>query len=88
MQLAYAIGVAHPVSVMVDTFGTGTVEDSKLAEAVQKVFDLRPNAIIRNLDLRRPIYRQLAAYGHQGREELGVQWEKTDKVEALKAAVL
>lgn len=68
--------------------GTGTVEDSKLAEAVQKVFDLRPNAIIRNLDLRRPIYRQLAAYGHMGREELGVQWEKTDKVEALKAAVL
>ena len=88
VQLAYAIGVAHPVSVMVDTFGTGTVEDSKLAEAVQKVFDLRPNAIIRNLDLRRPIYRQLAAYGHMGREELGVQWEKTDKVEALKAAVL
>ena len=68
VQLAYAIGVAHPVSVMVDTFGTGTVEDSKLAEAVQKVFDLRPNAIIRNLDLRRPIYRQLAAYGHMGRE--------------------
>jgi len=88
VQLAYAIGVAHPVSVMVDTFGTGTVEDSKLAEAVQKVFDLRPNAIIRNLDLRRPIYRQLAAYGHMGREELGVQWEQTDKVEALKAAVL
>ena len=88
VQLAYAIGVAHPVSVMVDTFGTGTVEDFKLAEAVQKVFDLRPNAIIRNLDLRRPIYRQLAAYGHMGREELGVQWEKTDKVEALKAAVL
>ena len=88
VQLAYAIGVAHPVSVMVDTFGTGTVEDSKLAEAVQKVFDLRPNAIIRNLDLRRPIYRQLAAYGHMGREELGVQWEKTNKVEALKAAVL
>lgn len=88
VQLAYAIGVAHPVSVMVDTFGTGSVEDSKLAEAVQKVFDLRPNAIIRNLDLRRPIYRQLAAYGHMGREELGVQWEKTDKVEALKAAVL
>ena len=88
VQLAYAIGVAHPVSVMVDTFGTGTVEDSKLAEAVQKVFDLRPNAIIRNLDLRRPIYRQLAAYGHMGREELGVQWEKTDKGEALKAAVL
>ena len=88
VQLAYAIGVAHPVSVMVDTFGTGTVEDSKLAEAVQKVFDLRPNAIIRNLDLRRPIYRQLAAYGHMGREELGVQWEKTDKVEAMKAAVL
>ena len=87
VQLAYAIGVAHPVSVMVDTFGTGTVEDAALAEAVKKVFDLRPNAIIRNLDLRKPIYRPLAAYGHMGREELGVLWERTDKIEALKAAL-
>ena len=86
VQLAYAIGVAHPVSVMVDTFGTGTVEDSKLAEAVQKVFDLRPNAIIRNLDLRRPIYKQIAAYGHMGREDLGMPWEKTDLADVLKAA--
>ena len=87
VQLAYAIGVAHPVSVMVDTFGTGIVEDAALAAAVQKVFDLRPNAIIRELDLRKPIYRPLAAYGHMGREELGVRWERTDKVEALKAAL-
>ena len=87
VQLAYAIGVAHPVSVMVDTFGTGAVEDAALAAAVQKVFDLRPNAIIRELDLRKPIYRPLAAYGHMGREELGVRWERTDKVEALKAAL-
>ena len=87
VQLAYAIGVAHPVSVMVDTFGTGAVEDAALAAAVQKVFDLRPNAIIRELDLRKPIYRPLAAYGHMGREELGVRWERTDKVEALKVAL-
>ena len=87
VQLAYAIGVAHPVPVMVDTFGTGAVEDAALAAAVQKVFDLRPNAIIRELDLRKPIYRPLAAYGHMGREELGVRWERTDKVEALKAAL-
>ena len=72
---------------MVDTFGTGAVEDAALAAAVQKVFDLRPNAIIRELDLRKPIYRPLAAYGHMGREELGVRWERTDKVEALKAAL-
>ena len=83
IQLAYAIGVASPVSVMVDTFGTGTVPDAKLEEAVEKVFDLRPTAIIRDLDLRRPIYRKLAAYGHMGREDLGVRWEKTDRVEAL-----
>ena len=88
VQLAYAIGVAQPVSVLVDTFGTGTVGDDKLEEAVKKVFDLRPTAIIRDLDLRKPIYRQLAAYGHMGREDLGVSWEKTDRVEALKAAVL
>ena len=86
VQLAYAIGVAQPVSVLVDTFGTGTVGDEKLEEAVKKVFDLRPTAIIRDLDLRKPIYRQLAAYGHMGREDLGVTWEKTDRTEALKAA--
>ena len=87
VQLAYAIGVAHPVSVLVETFGTGTVADTKLEEAVEKVFDLRPTAIIRDLDLRHPIYRQLAAYGHMGREELGVAWEKCDRVEALRAAL-
>ena len=87
VQLAYAIGVARPVSVRVDTFGTGTVADARLEEAVEKVFDLRPAAIIRDLDLRKPIYRQLAAYGHFGREELGVAWEKTDRVDALKAAL-
>ncbi len=84
VQLAYAIGVARPVSVMVDTFGTGTVADDMLADAVNKLFDLRPAAIIEQLDLRRPIYRQLAAYGHMGREELDVSWEKTDKAGALR----
>ena len=87
VELAYAIGVAQPVSILVDTFGTGTVSDDKLEAAVRKVFDLRPTAIIRCLDLRKPIYRQLAAYGHMGREDLGVSWEKTDRVDALKAAV-
>ena len=87
VQLAYAIGVADPVSVNVTTFGTGTVSDETLAKAVNKVFDLRPTAIIRDLDLRRPIYRKLAAYGHMGREDLGVAWERTDRVDALKAAV-
>ena len=87
VQLAYAIGVAQPVSVLVETFGTGKVSDEKLGEAVRRVFDLRPSAIIRDLDLRRPIYRKLAAYGHMGREELGVAWEKTDRVEALRKAV-
>ena len=87
IQLAYAIGVARPVSVNIDTFGTGTVSDDELETAVAKVFDLRPTAIIRDLDLRRPIYRKLAAYGHMGREDLGVRWEQTDRVEALKAAV-
>ncbi len=87
VQLAYAIGVAQPVSVRVDTFGTGTVADSKLEDAVEQVFDLRPTAIIRDLDLRRPIYRQLAAYGHMGRTDLDVSWEKTDRVDALKATV-
>ena len=87
VELAYAIGVARPVSIMVDTFGTGTVSDEKLAQAVQQVFDLRPTAIINTLDLRRPIYRQLAAYGHMGREDLGVPWENTDRVEELLNAV-
>lgn len=87
IQLAYAIGVAEPVSIMVETFGTGVVGDDVLEKAVEKVFDLRPAALIEQLDLRKPIYKQLAAYGHMGREELGVKWENTDKVEALKAAV-
>lgn len=88
VQLSYAIGVAKPISILVDTFGTGKVDEDKLSEAVAKVFDLRPAAIIKMLDLRKPQYRQLAAYGHMGREDLGVAWEKTDKTEALKAAVL
>ena len=84
IQLAYAIGVAHPVSVMVDTYGTGVVSDEKIADAVCKVFDLRPSAIIDMLDLRRPIYRQTAAYGHMGRTDIDLPWEKTDKTEQLK----
>ena len=87
IQLAYAIGVAQPVSVRVDTFGTGVVPDTKLEEAVEKVFDLRPAAIIRDLELRRPIYRQLAAYGHFGRDDLDLSWERTNRVEDLKANV-
>lgn len=87
LQLAYAIGVAEPVSIMVETFGTGAVDEGRLAEAVRRVFDLRPAALIETLDLRRPIYKQLAAYGHMGREELGVKWEQTDKVEELKKAL-
>ena len=87
VELAYAIGVAQPVSVMVDTFGTGTVGDEQLQQAVCKVFDLCPAAIIRELDLRRPIYRQTAAYGHMGREDLGVSWEKTNKTGELRAAL-
>lgn len=87
VQLAYAIGVAEPVSIMVDTFGTGKVDEAKLEAAIEKVFDLRPAAIIKNLELRRPIYRKLAAYGHMGREDLGVRWEDTDKVDALRAAL-
>mgnify|MGYP000503169840 FL=1 len=87
LQLAYAIGVAEPVSIMVETFGTGVVDEGRLAEAVRRVFDLRPAALIETLDLRRPIYKQLAAYGHMGREELGVKWEQTDKVEELKKAL-
>ncbi|MBR1456871.1 MAG: methionine adenosyltransferase [Oscillospiraceae bacterium] len=87
IQLAYAIGVAQPVSVLVETFGTGTVSDETLSRAVQEVFDFTPGGIIRELDLRRPIYRPLAAYGHMGREDLGVRWEDTDRVDALLAAV-
>ncbi len=87
VQLAYAIGVAQPVSVLVDTFGTGTAADDRLEEAVEKVFDLRPAAIIRELELRRPIYRATAAYGHMGREDLGASWERTNKADALRAAL-
>ena len=87
VQLAYAIGVAHPVSIMVDTFGTATVDEDKIEQAIEKVSDLRPHAIIKQLDLRKPIYKNLAAYGHMGREDLGVSWEKLDKVEELKAAI-
>ena len=87
IELAYAIGVAEPVSVLVETFGTGTVSEEALSQAVRQVFDFTPAGIIRELDLRRPIYRPLAAYGHMGREDLGVAWERTDRVDALKAAV-
>ena len=87
VQLAYAIGVAKPVSILVDTFGTGKVDESAIAKAVDKVFDLRPAAIIRKLKLKKPQYRQLAAYGHMGREDLQVAWERTDMVDALKAAL-
>ena len=87
IQLAYAIGVAQPVSILVETFGTGVVSDDVLSRAVEQVFDFRPAAIIRELDLRKPIYRNLAAYGHMGREDLGVRWEDCDKVDELKKAV-
>lgn len=87
VQLAYAIGVARPVSIMVDAFGTSQHTNDQLAAAVEKVFDLRPAAIIRDLGLRKPIYRQVASYGHMGREDLGVSWEKTDRVEQLKKAL-
>ena len=86
IQLAYAIGVAKPVSILVETFGTGVVPDDRLGEAVSEVFDFRPGAIIRDLDLRKPIYRRLAAYGHMGREDLNVAWEQCDRVHALRAA--
>ena len=87
IQLSYAIGVSHPVSVMVETFGTSKYDNETLAQAVEKVFDLRPAAIINYLDLRKPIYKKLAAYGHMGREDLNVSWEKTDKIEELRNAV-
>ena len=88
VQIAYAIGVARPVSVMVDTFGTSRISDKKIAAAVNKIFDLRPAAIIENLKLKRPIYKKLAAYGHMGREDLDVMWEKLDKVDAIKRELL
>ncbi|MGI6206262.1 MAG: methionine adenosyltransferase [Anaerovoracaceae bacterium] len=84
IQLAYAIGVARPVSIMVDTFGTGKISDEEIVKRIEENFDLRPAGIIRMLDLRRPIYRQVAAYGHFGRTDIGVPWEKTDKIEALR----
>ncbi|MEA5011402.1 MAG: methionine adenosyltransferase [Angelakisella sp.] len=87
VQLAYAIGVAQPVSINVNTFGTGSVSDEAIEKAVEKVFDLRPTAIIKMLDLRRPIYRQIAAYGHMGRTDLDLTWERTDRTEALKEAI-
>ena len=85
LELAYAIGVAQPVSVLVDSYGTGKVSDERLGEIVRSCFDLRPAAIIRALDLRRPIYQQVAAYGHFGRPELDLPWEKTDRVQELLA---
>lgn len=88
VQVAYAIGVARPVSVMVDTFGTSTADEGRISAAVEKLFDLRPAAIIRDFDLRRPIYKDLAAYGHMGREDLGVAWERTDMADKLRAEVL
>ena len=86
IQVAYAIGVAHPLSVNVETFGTGKIADEKIGELITEHFDLRPGAIIRDLDLRKPIYRQTAAYGHFGREDVTFPWERTDKAEALKKA--
>jgi S-adenosylmethionine synthetase len=86
IQLAYAIGVARPLSINVETFGTGTIADEKISPTIAEVFDLRPGAIIRDLDLRRPIYRQTASYGHFGRDDLDLPWERTDKVKALRAA--
>jgi S-adenosylmethionine synthetase len=87
VQLAYAIGVSHPLSVMVDTFGTATVDEARITEAVQEVFDLRPGAIIRDLDLRRPIFEKTAAYGHFGRNDPDFTWEATNRVDELRAAV-
>ena len=87
VQIAYAIGVAKPISVLVDTFGTSSVDEEKIRKAIEKCFDLRPAAIIEMLDLRRPIYKQLSSYGHIGREDLGVPWEKTDRADMLRKAV-
>ena len=87
IQIAYAIGVARPVSILVDSFGAGRLPDEQLSELVEKHFDLRPAAIIRDLDLRRPIYRQVAAYGHFGRTDIEVPWEQLDKVDALRKEI-
>ena len=87
IQIAYAIGVAKPVSVMVDSFGTSTYSNEDLAKAVMEVFDLRPSAIIKNLELTKPIYRNIAAYGHMGREDLNLPWERLDKVNEIKSAL-
>ena len=84
IQLSYAIGVAHPTSIMVDTFGTGKISETKMVEMIRENFDLRPAGIIKMLDLRRPIYKQTAAYGHFGRTDIDLPWEKTDKAEILK----
>ena len=86
LQLAYAIGVAHPLAINVQTWGTGTLPDDRLAALIERTFDLRPGAIIRDLDLRRPIYRQTAAYGHFGRDDLDLPWERVDRVDDLRAA--
>ena len=86
IQVAYAIGVAHPLSVNVETFGTGKISDERISELVLQHFDLRPGAIIRDLDLRRPIYSQIAAYGHFGRDDLDLPWERTDKADLLRQA--
>jgi S-adenosylmethionine synthetase len=86
IQVAYAIGVAHPLSVNVETFGTGAISDERIAGLILEHFDLRPGAIIRDLDLRRPIYQQTAAYGHFGRDDLDLPWERTDKAELLREA--
>ena len=87
IEISYAIGVSKPLSVMVDTFGTGTVSEDVLTQAVTKVFDLRPGAIIRDLDLRRPIFEKTAAYGHFGRDDEDFTWERCDRVDELRAAV-
>jgi S-adenosylmethionine synthetase len=86
VQVAYAIGVAHPLSINVETFGTGVVSDDEIAAVIARVFDLRPGAILRDLDLRRPIYQQVASYGHFGRDDLDLTWEKTNKAEQLRQA--
>ena len=84
VQLAYAIGIAHPLSIMVDTFGTGKIPEKRISELIDEVFDLRPGLIIKHLNLRRPLYKQVAAYGHFGRDDLDLPWEKTDKAAELK----
>jgi len=88
IQVAYAIGVAQPVSVNVETYGSGKIDDEHIAQLINEHFDLRPGAIIRDLDLRKPIYRQIAAYGHFGRDDLDLPWERTDKAEALRKAAM